>query len=101
MRDRHLDRLGVQPLGEVDGLADALARLARQPDDEVAVDHQAQLFAVLREAQRHVHGGALLDVLEDLRIARFVADDEQPASGILHRLQGVVIGGHARRAATR
>ena len=30
VRDRHLNGLGIQPLGEVDGLADALARLARQ-----------------------------------------------------------------------
>ena len=47
---------------------------------------------------RHVDGRALLDVLEDLLIARFVADDQQPAAGLLHRLQGVVIGGDARGA---
>ena len=85
-------------LGEIDGAADALADLAGQPDDEIAVDQQAQLLAVRGEALRHVDGGALLDVLEDLRVARFVADDQQPAAGLLHGLQGVVIGGDARRA---
>ncbi len=74
-------------------------RFARQTDDEVAVNDQAQLLAVRREAARHVDGRALLDVLQDLLIAGFVADDEQPAAGILHRLQGVVVGGDARRAA--
>jgi hypothetical protein len=50
MRDGNLDGFGVQPLGEIDGLADALARLAGQPDDEIAVDQQAELLAVGREA---------------------------------------------------
>ena len=47
---------------------------------------------------RHVDGGALLDVLEDLLVARFVAHDQQAAAGFLHGLQGVVIGGDARGA---
>ena len=101
MGDGDLDGLGVQPLGEIDGLADALARLARQPDNVVAVNQQAELLAVGGEALGHLHGGALLDVLEDLRVARFVAHDEQPAAGFLHGLQGVVIGGDARGARPR
>ena len=78
-----------------------LARFAGQADDEIAVNHQAQLVAVLGEALRHVDGGALLDVLQDLLVARFVAHDQQPAAGVLHGLQRVVIGGDARGAATR
>ena len=38
MRDRDLNRLGVEPLGEIDGVAQALASFARQADDEVGVD---------------------------------------------------------------
>ena len=68
------------------------------PDDVIAVHQQAELLAVGGEALGHLHGGALLDVLEDLRIARFVAHDQQAAAGLLHGLQGVVIGGDARGA---
>jgi hypothetical protein len=50
------------------------------------------------EVERALDGGALLDVLEDLRVAGLVADDEQAAAGILHGLQGVVVGGDARGA---
>ena len=45
--------------------------------------------------------GTLLDVLQDLLIARFVADNEQPASGIFHRLQCLVARRHARGAGPR
>ena len=62
------------------------------------VDHQAELVAVLREPLRHVERGALLDVLQNLRVARLIADDQQPAAGFLHRLQRFVVGGDARRA---
>ena len=48
---------------------------------------------------RALDGGALLDVLEDLRVAGLEADDEQAAAGFLHGLEGVVVGGDARGAA--
>jgi hypothetical protein len=86
-------------LGEVDGVADRLLGLAGQAEDEVAVDGQAEVVAVLGEVARALHGGALLDVLEDLRIAGLEADDEQAAAGFLHGLQRVVVGGDARGAA--
>src|SRR5271157_685045 len=101
MGDGDLDGFRVQPLGEIDGLADALARLARQPDNVVAMNQQAELLAVGREALGHLHGGALLDVLQDLRVARFVSHNQQPAAGFLHGSQGLVIGGHARGARPR
>ena len=69
-----------------------------QTENEVAMDDQSELLAVLGELARALDGRALLDVLQDLLIARLVADDEQPASGFLHRLQRLVVGGHARRA---
>ena len=58
-------------------------------------------MAVLRKGPRALDGGALLDVLEDLRIAGLEADDEQAAAGFLHRLQRVAVGGDARSAAPR
>ena len=69
VRDRNLNGFVVQALGEIDGLAERLARFARQADDEIAVDHQAQLLAVRGEALRHIDGGALLDVLQNLLVA--------------------------------
>ena len=97
--DGNLDGLVVQPLGEIDGLADALAGLAGQADDEIAVHQQAQLLAVGGEAFRHVDRGALLDVLQDLLVARLIAHNQQPATGFFHSLESVVIGSNARRAA--
>ena len=41
MRDRHLNGFRVQALGEVDGLSNRLARLARKPDDKVPMDQKA------------------------------------------------------------
>ncbi len=101
MGDRNLDRLAIQDLGKVDRVADRLFRLAGQAENEVAVNGQAEVVAVLGEGARALNGCALLDVLEDLRIARLEADDQQTASGFVHRLQRVVVGGHARSAAPR
>ena len=46
-----------------------LLGLARQTEDEVAVNRQPQLVAVAREVACALDGGALLDVLQDLLIA--------------------------------
>ena len=97
--DRYLDSLAVQRLGEVDGVADRLLGLARQAEDEVAVDGEAEVVAVLGKVARALDGGALLDVLQDLRIAGLEAHDQQPAAGFPHGLQRVVVGGDARGAA--
>jgi hypothetical protein len=63
------------------------------------VDDEAEVVAVLGELAGALDGGALLDVLEDLRVAGLEADDEQAAAGFLHGLEGVVVGGDARGAA--
>ncbi len=55
-------------------------RLARQPEDEGAVNLDAEFVAVLGEALGHVDQHALLDVVQDLLVAGFVADHEQPAA---------------------
>ena len=49
MRDRYLDGLYVERLGEVDGVADRLFGFARKPEDKVAVDGQPQLMAIARK----------------------------------------------------
>ena len=98
MGDRNLNGFVIELLGEVDGLADALVRFTGKADDKVSVNHEAQLTAVFREALGHLDGRALLDVLENLRIARFVADNQQPATRLLHRFERVVVRCYARRA---
>src|SRR3989441_8802998 len=69
MSERNLNRLAIDFLGEFDCLLDGLFRLAGQPDDEVAVDLDADLLAVLHKGAAHFHRRTLLDVLEDLRSA--------------------------------
>ena len=78
--------------------ANGFLGFAGKSEDEVAVDEQSQLLAVLGELASAFDGGALLHVLQDLRVARFVADDEQAASRFFHRLERFVIGGDARGA---
>ena len=56
------------------------------------MDYEAPLVTILGELVSALDGGALLDVLEDLRVARLVADDEQAATGFLHRSQGFEVG---------
>ena len=46
---RNLDSLHVQFLGKVNCVVDGFAGLARQAENEVAMDHQAQLVAILGE----------------------------------------------------
>ena len=98
MRDGDLDGLAVEGFGEVDGVADGLLGLAGQAEDEVGVDDEAEVVAVLDEVARALDGGALLDVFQDLRIAGLEADDEQPAAGFFHGLEGLAIGGDTRGA---
>ena len=98
VRDGDLDGLAIELLGEVDGVADGLAGFAGQAEDEVAVDDEAELVAVALEVECALDGGALLDVLQDLRVAGLVADDQQAAAGFLHGFEGVVVGGDARGA---
>ena len=95
-RERALQRLGLHLLREADRLFDRLARLAGQADDERAVDQNADVVAVLREATRALDRDALLDVLENLLVARLVADDEEAEPAVLHRLQRLAVDVRAR-----
>ena len=98
VRDGYLDGFAVEGLGEVDGVADRLPGFAWKAENKVGVDDEAEVVAVLDEVAGALDGGTLLDVLEDLRIAGFEADDEETATGILHRLERVAVGGDARGA---
>ena len=58
----------------------------------------ADLLAILDEIAAHLERLALLDVLQNLRVARFEAHDQQAAAGIRHGLQRLVISVDAGRA---
>ena len=62
-------------------------RLARQAEDEGAVDGDAELVAILGEALGDLDAHALLDVVQDLLIAGFVADEQQPQAVVPQHLQ--------------
>ena len=62
------------------------------------MNRQAKLVAIFGELLGTLDRGALLDVLENLRIAGFIANDQQAATGFAHRLQRFVVGGDARCA---
>ena len=81
---------GLISLANFDRLLDRLARLARQAEDEGAVDRDAELVAVLGEAARDVGAQAFLDVVQDLVVAGFVADQQQAQAVVVHDLQGLV-----------
>ena len=75
----NLNGFAVEFLGKIDGLFDGFLGFAGKTDDEVAVDFDANFAAVLHEGAAHFDGRALLDVLQNLRIAGFEANDEQAA----------------------
>src|ERR1700676_442552 len=89
--ERNLDGFAIQFLGEVDGLVDGFLGFTGQADDEVAVNFDADLAAILHEFAGHFDGGALFDVLENLRVAGFEAHDEQAGSAVGHSLQLFVL----------
>ena len=69
MRNRNLNGLDIKLFRKRDGVLDRLPRFAGEAEDEVAMNHQSQLVSVFGELPRAFQGGALLDVLQDLRIA--------------------------------
>jgi len=98
MGHRNLDGFHIQLFREIDGTADAFARLARQSQNEVAMDGESELVAIFRELARALNCSALLDVLENLLIPGLVADNQQTAAGVPHSFQRLVIRGDPRRA---
>ncbi len=72
----NLNGFAVEFFCVLDGLFDGLLGLAGQADDEIAVNVDANFLAVLNESAAHFDGGALLDVLQDLRVAGFETHDQ-------------------------
>jgi hypothetical protein len=81
--DRDLNRLAIEVFRKLDGVAYRFSSLTGEAEDEVAMDDEAEVVAIARKAQRTLHGGTLLDVLEDLRVTRFVSDNEQAAASFM------------------
>src|SRR5437870_3494374 len=65
--DRHLDRVRIELAGEADRLRDRLVRLAGKPEDERAVDPDAERLGVPGELPRDVQADPLLHVVEEDR----------------------------------
>jgi hypothetical protein len=70
---RNLDRVRLDLARVAHGLLDRLWRLAREPENERPVDRDALGPRVSRELAGNVEPNALLDVVEDLLVARLVA----------------------------
>src|SRR5215467_15654037 len=66
VRDGNLNGFDVELLGESNGVVNALVRLAGQTHDEVAVNSEPELVAILSELAGTLDGCALLDVLQNL-----------------------------------
>src|SRR5579862_314079 len=69
----NLDRMRIDLRGEADGLLDGFLGFTRKAEDEGAVNGDSKLVTVLGEPAGHVDAHALLDVVQDLLIAGFVA----------------------------
>ncbi len=85
-----LDAENVQFFGVGDSLSDGLVGLDRQAQHEGAMDRDAKLLAVPGEFLGALDGDAFLDALEDLGVARLVADHEAAQAAVLEVLEGVV-----------
>src|SRR5437763_13050243 len=93
--NRNLDSLDIKFFGERNGVLNRLSSLARQSENKVAVNYEAELVSILGELPSTLDGCALLDVFQDLRIARFIADNQEAATCFLHGFEGFVISGYA------
>src|ERR1700732_1087196 len=96
MGERDLDGFRIELLGKINSLLNGFARFTGQADNEVAVNANTDFAAVLHEGAGHFYRRALLDVLQNLRIAGFESHDEQSRASIGHGFQRVVIAMHAR-----
>src|SRR5438552_2758171 len=86
-RERDLNRVRIDLRRELDRLLDRFLGLAGKSEDESAVDRDAKLMAILGEAFGDVDQHALLDVMQDLLIARLITDQEQAQTVVLKYLQ--------------
>ena len=100
-RERDLDGVRIDLGREADRLLDRLLALARQAEDEGAVDGDAELVAILGEALGDVDQHALLDVVQDLLVAGLVADQQQAQAVVAHDLEGLARARWPWRCTTR
>src|SRR5438105_1153840 len=70
--DRDLDRVGVDVAREANRLLDRRRRLARQAEDERAVDLDAELLGLLREPPGTVETDALPHAVKNRLVAGLV-----------------------------
>src|SRR2546422_1011673 len=97
--DRHLDRVGLELAGEADRLLDRLARLTGKPEDERAVDPDAERPGIPREPPRDVQADPLLHAVEDTLVARLVADEQEAETVVFQDLER--LGRHVRLRVAR
>jgi hypothetical protein len=93
MGDGDLNGLAIELLGELDGVADRCLGFTGKTEDEITVYNESEVMTVFDEVMGALDGGAFLDVLEYLWVARLKADDQQPAASFFHDLKGVIVGG--------
>src|SRR5207248_5961458 len=84
---RHLDRVRIDFGGEADRLLDRFFGLTRESEDERAVNGDAEVVTVLGEAAGELDPHALLDVVQNLLIAGFVADEQQAQAVVPEHLE--------------
>src|SRR6202011_3384193 len=87
--ERNLQGVGVDLAGEANRLFDGLPRFAGKPKDERAVDGYSEVVAISGEPPGNLDQHALFDVVEDLLVARFVSDQQQPQPVVTHYLQSL------------
>src|SRR6516162_7465920 len=88
---RDLDRFTVHLARKPHRFLDGVLALARQAEDKGAVHEDAYFMAIAGEAARALKPDAFLDILQDLRVTRFVADYEQTQPAVFKNFQGFVI----------
>src|SRR5581483_9850984 len=84
---RDLHRVRIDLLREANRLLDRLPCLTRQPENERAVDRDAERAGVTRERPCAVEPDALADVVQDALVARLVADEQEAETVVAKDLQ--------------
>ena len=83
--NRNLNGFHVKLFCESDRVLNGLLGFARESEDEIPVNDQAKLVSILGKLAGALKGCAFFNVLQNLRVTGFEADDQQPASCFLHR----------------
>src|ERR1700726_4561285 len=84
---RHLESVWIDFTGKPDRLLDRLLRLTGQAENKGAVDDDAELVAVFAELPRDINPHSLLDVVQNLLVARLITYEQQPQPVVAHSLK--------------